>query len=620
MSRKRRTSLETKIVTLMVGAIFAVLLGVSYIILTSQEKAIYEARIQQFNNTAQALALTAEPLIDDKDSHLSDMLTQRLKNARWELAYIVMADDRGQTLFASSRTVPPQKDTVGKELWRVARRLGISGVNGSDNTYPVTIPIRIAENRWGTFCAGFSLSGLQETQEDLRSLILLTFAGAMILGVICAIAFARGLSSSIRTLTKGAHAVAQGDFSYRIPQQTSDEIGELVDTYNYMIDALSRSHEQLLERANADSLTGLYNHRYFQERLTDECNRSERYGHTVSLLMIDVDKFKSFNDEHGHPLGDRVLCDVSTIMIESLREIDIAARYGGEEFVVILPETSGEEATRVAERLRKAVEKHRFRGKDNAIVPVTISIGVASYPANAQGRDQLLRAADVALYKAKSDGRNAVRSYTNDSSSGSLADPYKLYVLLHANDMKTVEALAGAIDAKHRLPVGYSTTLAAAAVELAENLGMSEDGKAAVYLASLLRDVGQIAVPDAVLSKNEPFDQLDRSVIEQHPVLGHSIIQKASHFQSVLPAVLHHHERFDGTGYPYGLSGKDIPLEARIIAVVDAYQSMTSARPHRPPMTPGEAQMELTKLAGKQFDPEIVEAFIKVINDKQKAA
>jgi diguanylate cyclase (GGDEF)-like protein len=509
---------------------------------------------------------------------------------------------------------------IGENQWRAVRRiLGYGGLS-MDSVHTISMPVRMGDSRWGHLTVGFSLARLQDTLADLENRILLSFAVAMLVGLFCALFFARSMAATLRSLIDASRAAARGDFSYRVAANAEDEVGELAESYNYMVEALGRSHEQLVERANADGLTGLYNHRYFQERLTAEFARSSRYDHPLSLLMLDIDRFKAFNDEHGHPLGDVVLCDLAAIMVESLLESDISARYGGEEFVVLLPETAVDEAMLIAERLRQSVEKRQFRGVGGLIVPVTVSVGVASYPDHAVGKDQLLKCADIALYKAKSDGRNAVACYSEETMPQPLADPYKLYVLLHANDLKTIEALAGAVDAKYHLPPCYSVTVATAAAQVAREMDMSEDDRAAVYLAALLRDVGQVAIPDSILSKAGALQGAERKQIEQHPVLGHAIIQKSSHLQSVLPAVLHHHERFDGSGYPYGLAGKDIPLAARVISVVDAYQSMISERPHRKQMTPAEALVELDRNAGTQFDPDVVRVFSRMLAAREEAA
>lgn len=191
-------------------------------------------------------------------------------------------------------------------------------------------------------------------------------------------------------------------------------------------------------------------------------------------------------------------------------------------------------------------------------------------------------------------------------------DPQKLYVLLHATDVSTVEALAAAIDAKHGYPSGHSVAIARLASKIGQNLCLSEDENNSLYIASLLRDIGQIAIPDHILEKTHSLSKKEMQMVERHPVLGHAIVQKSPYMAAMLPAILYHHERFDGTGYPEGLAGVQIPLSARIVSAVDAYQAMLARRPYRDKFSAKEAQSEMTRLAGTQFDPIVVAALLTV--------
>ena len=196
----------------------------------------------------------------------------------------------------------------------------------------------------------------------------------------------------------------------------------------------------------------------------------------------------------------------------------------------------------------------------------------------------------------------------------------KLYVLLHATDVNTVEALASAIDAKHAYPTGHSVAVARLASEIGNKLGLPEDERTSLYAAALLRDIGQIAIPDAVIEKSDTLSKEEMELVEKHPVLGYAIVQKSPYMAAMLPAILHHHERFDGAGYPEHLAGPDIPLSARIIAVADAYQSMMVTRPYRDRLTAQAAKCEMERLAGSQFDPMVVEALSDVIRNRMQEA
>jgi len=183
--------------------------------------------------------------------------------------------------------------------------------------------------------------------------------------------------------------------------------------------------------------------------------------------------------------------------------------------------------------------------------------------------------------------------------------------------MGTIEAMAAAIDAKSRRPPGFSKELVAHAVALAQQLGMSEDEQNDVRIATLLHDIGKLGISEDILNKEEPLAEEDLAVIHSHPMLGHAIIQKSPHLKSMLPGILSHHECWDGSGYPEGLAGENIPRIARIIAVVDAYYAVISHRPHCSRMTPAEAAAEIQRLSGKQFDPTVVEAFIGMLGMEQ---
>lgn len=485
--------------------------------------------------------------------------------------------------------------------------------------------------RWviGTVMVALALLVLDHTAvtqhhagpEEFYAHVSTAIISAIMAGIIGTIAIAKRMRKRLRSLVEKIRLISAGDYTARADVRRIDEIGELGRAFNSMVDHLARSRNLLVEKANTDSVTSLHNHRYFQERLTSEFNRAARYGSTLSLLMIDLDYFKLFNDMNGHPSGDLALKELAAIITKQIRDVDIASRYGGEEFAVILPETASQQAEILAKRIRQAVEDHVFDQTNEQACKLTVSIGVAEYPSHCSDRASLLRAADGALYQAKRKGRNLVETFAEESGSDPQPDPHKLYVLLHATDSTTVEALAAAIDTKHGYPSGHSITVARLACEVGRKLGISEDEQTSIYMASLLRDVGQIAIPDNVLEKTDGLSPEETKLVEKHPTLGYAIVQKSPYMSAMLPAILHHHERFDGTGYPDSLEGAQIPICARIIAVVDAYQSMMATRPYRDKLTAKQAQSELVRLAGSQFDPDIVRAFLDALKEQvEKAA
>lgn len=440
-------------------------------------------------------------------------------------------------------------------------------------------------------------------------------------GIVSVLVSALRTRRRLHHLAEKLRMVAAGDYTARADADTPDEFGDIGRAFNAMVSSLARARDLLMERANTDSVTGLANHRYFQERLAVEFSRAARYGSPLSLLMIDIDHFKLFNDMNGHPAGDHALREIARVISEQVRDVDVAARYGGEEFAIILPETTADQAQVLGERIRQAVCERVFHQTNAQCRTLTLSVGVAEFPSHCSDKASLLRAADGALYEAKMKGRNVVSTFRGECGGDPKPDPHKLYVLLHATDLTTVEAIAAAIDAKHGYPSGHSVAIARLASELGDKLGLNQEERTSLYVAALLRDIGQIAIPDSVLEKSDRLSPEEMELVEKHPVLGHAIVQKSPYMSAMLPAILHHHEHFDGTGYPDGLAGERIPLAARIISAVDAYQSMTVDRPYRTKLDPAAAQAEMQRLAGSQFDPDVVSALLETLAEQvEKAA
>ena len=367
-------------------------------------------------------------------------------------------------------------------------------------------------------------------------------------------------------------------------------------------------YAQAKERANIDELTGLFNHRHFHQRLDEEISRSSRFGNIFSLMLIDLDYFKSYNDIHGHLYGDNILKRVGSVIKNSTRTMDVAARYGGDEFAIILPEASVDLALKMAERLRNAMESDiNYKG-----MTVTCSIGVSSWPTDGVMREDFIHSADAALYYAKKLGRNRVcgssKLVKSESSTRSLAND--------TNDMilSTIYALAATVDAKDHYTYGHSKKVSKYSSDLATALGYPEARISTIRTAGLLHDIGKIGVADEILSKNSALTDEEWEPIHSHPTMGVSILKHVDSLKDCLVGVLYHHERFDGSGYPQGLKGDNIPLDARVLAIADTYDAMTSSRPYRTsPLTREQAIAELIRCAGTQFDPVIVQEFVKMM-------
>jgi diguanylate cyclase (GGDEF)-like protein/putative nucleotidyltransferase with HDIG domain len=363
-------------------------------------------------------------------------------------------------------------------------------------------------------------------------------------------------------------------------------------------------YAQAKERANIDELTGLFNHRYFHQRLDEEIARASRFGQLFSLILIDLDLFKTYNDVHGHLAGDEVLRQVARHIKLTIRRIDIGVRYGGDEFAVILPQTSIDGARNIAEKIHKRIETRT----ESLDVPLTCSIGVASWPENGIMREEIVRAADMALYYAKQTGRNRICLASHVALSEVLnveTNPEAKMAV-----MSTIYALAATVDAKDHYTYGHSKKVAKYATEIAAALGYSEEKIATIRAAALLHDIGKIGIADRLLEKVGPLTSEEWEPIRAHPNLGAAILKHVDGLRDCLASVQYHHERYDGASYPSRLKGESIPLDARIMAVADAYDAMTSFRAYRRGRaTHEEALAELKRCAGTQFDPVVVEAF-----------
>ena len=366
-------------------------------------------------------------------------------------------------------------------------------------------------------------------------------------------------------------------------------------------------YSQAIVRANTDGLTGLYNHRHFHKRLEQEIARGSRFSTVFCLIMLDIDLFKAYNDIYGHLAGDEVLRRIGGYIDSSIRSIDLAFRYGGEEFAIILPETQLDDAYRVAERIRKTIES---KTSSRAML-VTVSLGIANWPVDGVMKEEIITRADAALYRAKQTGRNR----TCLSSDVMKPETPLIGAELEARPraLSIIYALAATVDAKDHYTYGHSRKVSDYSVAIAEALGLPQDRVATIRAAGLLHDIGKVGVPDSILSKKGPLTDEEWETVKAHPDLGVEILRHVIDLVNCLPAISYHHEHYDGKGYPRGLKGDSIPLEARILAIADVYDAMTSPRPYREQISLQQAINELKRCAGTQFDSELVDIFCKII-------
>jgi len=350
--------------------------------------------------------------------------------------------------------------------------------------------------------------------------------------------------------------------------------------------------------ALTDPLTGLGNHRSFHERLQRELVAAEEEGTSLALCLVDFDDLKSVNDRFGHPVGDLVLGQVAA----RLRQGGESFRLGGDEFAVLLPRQDERQATAVARSIVERVAALDMEG----VGPVTVSAGVATYPTHGSGRDELIRLADSALYWAKKDGKNRVRAYAAESILRA-----NLEQLTDTPDRaarhRAAESLAKAVDERDAYTGSHSQRVGDYSARIARRLGADEPGIELTRLAGNLHDLGKLAIPEEVLRKPNSLSDAERLMLERHPKIGFKMLESLG-VEPVAESVLHHHERWDGAGYPNRLVGDQIPLGARIIFVADAYDAMTSERAYRGALTQHDAIAELERCAGTQFDPAVVKA------------
>jgi diguanylate cyclase (GGDEF)-like protein len=382
-----------------------------------------------------------------------------------------------------------------------------------------------------------------------------------------------------------------------------------------------REQEQL---AVMDSLTGLYNRRFLDAELQLELDRGARSQAPVGVLLCDLDHFKQINDEHGHLVGDSVLREVARRLLNAVRNGDLVARYGGEEFVVLLPGGGKEKLREIGERCCRAFYSTPFRLPDDQEELVTISIGGAFWPDNANTPRGLIGAADAALYRAKAAGRN--RIILSDSEVGETLPPgapsprsnEQPTLLAQSEAAPGLDPLSSSMTV--RSPTGPVSSLDRAQNEnalmekwaalVARALGLDEQAQRRCALAARYHDIGKSTLPRAVLGKNGPLTIAEWEIVREHPEKGASLVELAPELYEVGGIIREHHERFDGRGYPSGKRREEISPEARIVACCDAWEAMRSERSYAAARTASEARAELLAGRGTQFDPEVVMAFL----------
>ncbi|MBT4511014.1 MAG: diguanylate cyclase [Chloroflexi bacterium] len=366
-----------------------------------------------------------------------------------------------------------------------------------------------------------------------------------------------------------------------------------------------KTEETLRNQSVTDDLTGLYNRRHFYDMLDREIDRMRRYGGFLSLVMIDLDGFKEYNDRLGHLNGDMVLKLFAQTAKVAMRKNDMLFRYGGDEFVMILPSTESDRARKVIERIKR---KWQFTIEIKALntqVPITFGAGIAQFPKDGETADGLVFLADSALYYSKGGGESAAILVSDLSFVSTDA--------IEKGRMDQVYALAATVDAKDPYTYGHSRRVAELAEKVGKVIDLTQHELLVLHSAALLHDIGKVGIPDAVLSKSGKPTKEEWEAIRGHSSEGANIVGHVKELQETVPMIMHHHEWYDGTGYPGELEGDQIPLGARLISIADAYDSMTTERRYKNTVPSKRAIEELRRYSGTQFDPELVEIFCQAI-------
>lgn len=358
-----------------------------------------------------------------------------------------------------------------------------------------------------------------------------------------------------------------------------------------------------------DGITEVFNHKYFHERLEIEFLKATRMNTNLGIIMLGIDNFKKFNEKYGHRAGDELLKETAKVIDSALKIQDILCRYDGDIFSIILTCFNIDEITSNCEKIKSEYTKFINEYKDSEKLNISLSFGFSIYPAIAFSKDELISQADNALYNAKQVGRNNIKVYKDVFSD--------ISNVLDANESQLIaslKTLLGTVSAKDRYTLGHSERVMEYSLKIAELMGFNEQELKVLRISALLHDVGKVEIPQAILNKKGKLTSDEFEVIKLHPVYSAEIVEPLASLGKIRNIVRHHHERIDGTGYPDGISGESIPLEARILAVADSFDAMMSTRPYRRPLTLVETTEELKKCANKQFDTKIVNVLLEILN------
>ena len=460
--------------------------------------------------------------------------------------------------------------------------------------------------------------GSGQRAERLLEVLLAAAAGAALMAAVAWIAGSRHMRGVARALDSMRRGEAWPDLAER---------GVAADRQMAKaLNAVAAALVQVETRASRDRLTGVANRETLLAALITAVEHSRQTGAMLCVAFVDVDRFKAINDSYGHASGDAVLRQLAELVSVSIRAGDLVGRYGGEEFMIILPDTNPADARQVAERLRGVIMRSSLRIAAGREVRTTVSIGIAAGAGAELRLDALVAEADAAMYLAKSRGRNQTQVFADLGADAPLiatrasADRHEMASAIGQwAGMTAIEALASVLAPQPGHRGRPSDMIAAMATGLAARVGVPDAEIDQIRIASLLHDLGKLAIPQDILDNPEPLNDSEWQTVTEHPRIGEMVIEQATSLRDAIPTVLHHHERYNGTGYPEGLKGRAIPLGARIVAIADAYHAMVHDRPYQTARPHEQALTELQRQAGIQFDPDLVAAFCELYRDEVPA-
>jgi diguanylate cyclase (GGDEF)-like protein/putative nucleotidyltransferase with HDIG domain len=368
--------------------------------------------------------------------------------------------------------------------------------------------------------------------------------------------------------------------------------------------------QNLIELAHTDELTGLGNHRHFQESIRSDLDEATKEGYELSLILLDINHFKFYNESLGHQAGDDVLKEMGAIVKNAVGQAGQSFRYGSDEFMVLAP-ADPVNALALARKIKKQVEDHSFYR--NEIQPggqLTVSLGIASFPRHGKTVSELIHYANDALYRAKY-GREKVQVYFSV-----MEDVNSLLAASEQELFNTIKTLVTVVNAKDRYTFGHSERVTFYALQLARRLGLPEGENRLLKYAAYLHDIGKIEIDRAILKKPGFLTPEEREMMNMHTVWGADIVRPLVNLGQLSQLIRGHHENYDGSGFPDSLAGPAIPVGARILRLVDSYDAMTTDRPYKKALTPQQACRELKRCKGTMFDPPITDVFIEIVESE----